>query len=101
MGEARLPCGWRRWSDTEEKFPDPPTLHGNKKRTRNTVPIIGKGLTGFCAVVGFGVLGLPSDGTDIAPGATGGGVALLLFLLGQLFIGDHFLHNIVSFHIVQ
>ena len=52
------------------------------KRTRNTVPMIGKGLTGFSAVVGFGVVRAAGHGLQVAPGGAVGGVALFLFFLG-------------------
>ena len=53
-------------------------------------------IPGFVSVVSLAVLRLPGDGIDFAPGSAFGGIDLSLFLLGELFVGNEFFHNITS-----
>jgi hypothetical protein len=50
-------------------------------------------IPGFVSVVGLGVLRLPGDGIQFAPGLPLGKVQFALFLLGKLFVGNKFFHH--------
>ena len=49
----------------------------------------------FASVIGPAVCRLPGGGVQVTPGVPPGGVALFLFLLGQLLIRDKFFHNVL------
>lgn len=54
-------------------------------------------IPGFASIVGLAVCWLSGDGIQFSPSAVLGAVQLALFLLGQLLVGNEFVHMRSSF----
>ena len=58
-------------------------------------------IPGFVSIVGLAVLGLASDGVQLAPCLPLVQVHFALFFLGKLLIGNEFFHGVTSLFDVE